>query len=293
MNDPTTLHYYSKLLLFQTNPDQGDMFAFQPDLPSGHRTIIHGLAHQLGLGHESHGAGEERRVHIYRTPGPSAALHALDPNRRQLNRAATTDFTNVRSNEASLYGGPATQSSGFLGAFADSQGGLSAGSNLRAAKSFADLRSYTPSPAQSASSFPAAALATNMSRFQDYAPASPNSSRSNVTPTTSTVPDSILNGMNSMNLGAPGFGQNNDNNPRLRGISSWDRETSGPGPIGSHRAYSGNHDDAARRNQVGSLRQQRGTLPDRTGGYARGRQGHQPRGSDELSSPSGVEIVVE
>ena len=295
MNDPTTLHYYGKLVIFQNNVNGDDMMAFPPDLPSSHRTVVHGLAHQLGLGHESHGVGEERRVHIYRTPGSgSAAMHALDPNRRQLSRAATTDFTNVRSTELTLYNGPATQSSGFLGAYPDSQGGLSVGSNLRTAKSFADLRSYTPSPAQSASSFPAAALTTNMARFQDYPPGSPNSSRSNITPTTGTMPESLLNGMSGMTLGGAGFGPRNGSPHRLRGISSWDRENSGPGPIGSHRTYSGNHDESSRsRNPGASLRQQRGTLPDRSGGFSRGRQGHQTRGSDELSSPSGVEIVVE
>lgn len=311
MNDPVTLNYYSKLILFQGDPGQGDVLAFPSDIPSSHRTVIHGLAHKLGLHHESHGVGDERRVHVYRSgangmsPPNSAQPYALDPNRR-LNRSATTDFTNVRQQqEQSFYGanGPATQSSGFLGFASDgTQGGLSASAaNLRPAKSFADLRYNTPSPAPSTNSFPAN-LTTNVSRFQEYAPGSPSSQRSNITPTTAGMPggpDSLISGMNTMSL-ERGFAPPSGSPNRLRGMVSWDRDnrdgqhSAGPGPIGGHRAYSGNHDEPGRNRSAASMRQQRGGVGERGSGYPRGRtNGHQPRGSDEMSSPSGVEIVVE
>lgn len=298
MNDPTTLRYYSQLILFQGDPAQGDVLGFPPDLPSAHRTVVHGLAHRLGLHHESHGSGNDRRVHVYRVPaGASPNQQYLnDPNRRVLNRAATTDFSSVRHQEPSLYGGPASQSSGFLG-FGENQNGLSVASNLRAAKSFADLRSYTPSPAQSTNSFPAN-LAPNLARFQEYTPGSPGSQRSNVTPTTTSMPESIINGMSTMALDHT-FVPRSGSPQRVRNMVSWERDgrdQSGamPGPIGGHRQYSGTQDDQSRNRSSGSVRQNRNPLPDRGNGFSRPRQnGHQPRGSDEMSSPSNVEIVVE
>lgn len=306
MNDPITLNYYSKLILFQSDPGQGDVLTFPPDIPSSHRTIVHGLAHKLGLHHESHGAGDERKVHVYRSsangrsPPASAQPYSLDPNRK-LNRSATTDFSAVRQQQepSSFYGGPASQSSGFLGFHDGNQGGLSVAANLRGAKSFADLRYNTPSPAQSTNSFPAN-LTTNMSRFQEYAPGSPGSQRSNITPNSAAMPgaDGLINGMGNMSL-ERGFGPPSGSPNRLRGMVSWDRDgrdgrSAGPGPIGGHRAYSGNHDEPGRNHSAASMRQPRGPMPDRSNGYPRGRaNGHQTRGSDEMSSPSGVEIVVE
>ena len=308
MNDPLVLQYYSKLILFQSDQGGDDVYIFPPELPSGHRTIIHGLAHSLGLHHESQGEGEQRRIHVYRNKhGAGFAGPLLDGQRRQLNRAATTNFDEARGME-SYYTGPASQSQGFLGGLSETQGGLSLGVNLRAAKSFADLRSYTPSPAQSAASFPAN-LATNIpARFQEYQPGSPGSSRSNVTPTTSTMPngpEALMNGMGNMTLsgGASAFGPGSGSPHRLRGMMSWDRNgaehaqnVQNPGPIGGHRAYSANHEDRGPLgpNRSMSLRQQRVPTDQRGGMFPpRGRQnGHAHHGSDEMSSTSGVDIVV-
>ena len=307
MNDPVVLQYYSKLLLFQGDQASDDVIVFPPELPSAHRTIIHGLAHSLGLHHESHGDADQRRIHVYRNKNAGGFPNPLlDPSRRQLNRAATTNFDEARGME-SYYNGPASQSQGLLGGLSDTQGGLSLGTNLRAAKSFADLRSYTPSPAQSAASYPAN-LSTNVpQRFQEYQPGSPGSSRSNITPTTATMPstqqEAILNGMGNMNLGGNGaFAPGSGSPSRLRGMMSWDREPSdrphaavNPGPIGGHRAYSATHDERGPLgpNRSVSLRQPRGPSDRNPMFPPRGRQnGHQHRASDELSSKSNVEIVV-
>jgi len=303
MNDPITLKYYSQLILFQAEGNT-EFYVFPSTVPPQHRTIIHGLAHQLGLGHTSHGSGELRQIHIFRTPAGANGMtptmtsnpNALSVRHRQLNRSATTDFTDVRG-DPNFYGAGlgSTQSTGFLG-FSDSQGGLSVGSNLRAAKSFADLRSYTPSPAQTAANFPAG-LAGNIGRFSEYGSNSPGSMRDNITPIATTIPpggnDALLvSGMNSMRLNG-GFEPAAGSPHRLRGMMSWDREA--PGPIGGHRTYSSNQEDQSRnRSQGAPTRQPRGTLPDRGNGFTRGRQnGHQTHGSDELSSPTGVETVVE
>lgn len=308
MNDPITLSYYSKLILFQGDSSQ-DVLSFPSTLPPTHRKVVHGLAHQLGLGHASAGNGEQRQLHVFRAGNVPAGLsptadtgNPIDAHRRQLNRAATTDFTNVKSTEPGFYGSPVTQSSNFLG-FPESQGGgLSVGSNLRAAKSFHDLRSYTPSPSHSTTSFPAG-LANNIARFTDYSQTSTTASRVNNTPSAnpgpSTTDSLLINGLNNMNLNNGnnnnnGFGAPSTSPQRLRGMMSWDREV--PGPIGGHRTYTANQVDDQNRNrtQGAPTRQPRGPLAERGNGFTRGRQnGHSSRGSDEISPPNGVEILVE
>jgi len=303
MNDPVTLSYYSKLILFQSDANQ-DLLTFPATLPPTHRKLVHGLAHQLGLGHASHGNGEQRQLHIFRGGSGSHGLsptlgdtpNPMEAHRRQLNRAATTDFNNVKSTEPGFYGSPGTQSSTFLG-FPESQGGgLSVGSNLRAAKSFHDLRSYTPSPSHSATNFPAN-LANNIARFTEYSQNNQGPARANVPLPTSSGPPTtesmLVNGLNNMNISNNGFGAPSTSPQRLRGMMSWDREV--PGPIGGHRTYATNNlDDQSRnRSQGAPMRQPRGPLAERGNGF-RGRQnGHSSRGSDEITPPNGVEILVE
>lgn len=298
MNNPQVLQYYSQLLLFKEDFAR-EVLTFPPSLPPTSRRIVHTLAHGLGLGHVSKGLGDNRSVSVFRQneaqnmspPMPHLPGAFGETQRRGLNRAATTDFSDVREQGfASLH----RQPSNYLG-FPESPGGLSAGQNLRAAKSYADLRSYTPSPVPSTASFPAT-LSTNFSRFQNFGETSSASTNPNITPTTTSMAgrdeNLLVNGLGGMSLGGGAFGQSGS--PRgLRGMMSWDRET--PGPIGGHRSFSTNHDDQSRdRGQGMPQRQPRGPIPERGQGFSRGRpNGHQGRGSDELSSQSGVEIVVE
>ncbi|EOD51473.1 hypothetical protein GTA08_BOTSDO09364 [Neofusicoccum parvum] len=129
---------------------------------------------------------------------------------------------------------------------------------------------------------------------QDYGTSSTNPS---LTPTATSMAnrdDSLLvNGLSGMSLGG-GFGQGGS--PRgLRGMVSWESDRN-PGPIGGHRSFSSNYDGEQSRDRSQGLptRQPRGPIPERGSGFSRGRQnGHHGRGSDELSSQSGVEIVVE
>lgn len=291
------LDFYTQLVLFKNDASRESM-TLPPTLSPQQRRIVHVLAHKMGLVHVSKGVGEQRAVHIFRMnengtnvspPIPQMpANHLVDSQRRALNRAATTDFSDVRGD--GFYGTLGRQGSGLLG-IADSASGLP---NLRAAKSYADLRSYTPSPVPSTASFPAT-LNTNIARFAEYGHNGNTSSNPNLAATATSMAsreDSMLvNGMNGMTLGS-GFGQGGS--PRsLR--NAWERDT--PGPIGGHRSFStANFDDQNRERSQGlPSRQPRGPVPERGTGFNRPRQnGHSGRGSDELSSSqSGVEILVE
>ena len=229
-----------------------------------------------------------------------SAIHAGDASRRGLNRAATIDFNEARSAEPGPYNSlRGQQSSGFLGV-PDSPGGFGTQPNLRAAKSYADLRSYTPSPVPSSASFPAA-LQSNIARYGGSAA----STTPTLTPTVSgsalghTREEGLLASMGNLTLGngmGPA-GPNGSSPMRARPMFSWDQDNQqqSTGPIGSNRSFSLNYDDAARNGgQTLPLRQPRGPVTDRGSGFSRARQsGHQARGSDELRPTSGVEIIVE
>ncbi|EON66591.1 hypothetical protein W97_05837 [Coniosporium apollinis CBS 100218] len=305
LNDPQTLQFYSQLLLFREDHSR-DVLAFPATLSPAQRRIVHTIAHQFNLLHMSRGSGDQRAVHIYRTEGalgnsspPIPQIptgYAGDTQRRALNRAATTDFSDVRASEG-FYGTLRGQSS-FLGFTPGSPGGLSAGPNLRAAKSYADLRSYTPSPVPSTASFPAT-LNTNYGRFGDYNHSAASTNPSLTTPIATSLSSRdetlLSNGFSGLSLGN-GFGQAGSPQ-RLRNMMSWgsERDREAPGPIGGHRSVSTNYDEHSReRNQGLPSRQPRGPIPERGTGFSRGRpNGHRNHGSDELSSSSGVEIVVE
>ncbi|KXT08294.1 hypothetical protein AC579_6680 [Pseudocercospora musae] len=300
LNDPLVLQHYSKLLLFKEDPAR-DLLVFAPTLSPPERRIVHTLAHHMGLGHMSKGEADRRAVHVYkegrpRLSPPMPTNQGLQTDqRRALNRAATTDFSDVRDN---YYGGGVPnlrhQASGYLAGYHEPAGGLGPNNPLRSAKSFADLRSYTPSPVPSTASFPAA-LSNNVARFQEFGRDSTQSNTPTLmTPTSSlpSDPSGIINGLGNMNLGGPGFA----GSPRgLRGFPSWDREN--PGPIGSNRSFSTNYDDRSQTRsamQGGPERQPRGPLPERGSGFPRRQNGHMQRNSDELSQQSSAaEITVE
>lgn len=301
LNDPESLSVYSKLLLFKEDQAK-DVLIFPANLTPPQRRIVHTIAHHMGLMHLSKGQNDQRAVHVFKEnarprlspPMPQIQNIQAESQRRGLNRAATTDFTDVRNQDA-FYGGVRHQNSAYLAGFQESPNSLAAGPNLRAAKSFADLRSYTPSPVPSTASFPAT-LSNNVSRFAEYArengaSATPALTTPNGTSLGSRDEGLLASALGSMNLGNNGFG----GSPRgLRGMMSWDRETN-PGPIGSHRAFSANnagYEDQSRGQGMPS-RQPRGPVTERGSGFPR-RNGHMNRGSDELSQQSnGVEITVE
>jgi hypothetical protein len=285
LNDPQVLQFYSQMLLFKETAERESM-TFPSTLAPSQRRIVHTLAHQLALAHVSKGEGEQRQVHIFKVHNnpnlspPMPQMPAEQP-RRGLNRAATTDFSDVRASEG-FYQAFGRQASGLLG-FPDSPGGP----NLRAAKSYADLRSYTPSPAPSTASHPIGRLGGNLEGLSFGTSTSTNP---NGTPTAGSMAQRdeglLERELGRMQLGST-FGQGGS--PRaLRQMTSWEN----PGPIGGHRTFGTTYEDQSRERGLPS-RQPRGPIPERGTGFSRPRQnGHQGRGSDELSSQSNVEILV-
>jgi len=282
MNDPLVLTYFSKLLVFQNDPGQGEIMTFSPNIPAEHRKLIHGLAHQLNLGHESQGLVEQRQVHVFRTPAgasPPDSSQGMDPGRRGLYRAATTNFDDVK--DPSFFGPLGRQASGYLGYPEQNGGSLGASRDLRGAKSFADMRSYSPSPSHPNASFPAG-LANNVARYSGEPPqTSPGQRTNGVSPASlgSGNTESILSGLGNLSLNPPsGFSARAPSPQRLRPMMSWDRGET-PGPIGGHRSMSANQGDL--RNGVAG-RQPR--IPMTNSGFSRRGDGQSSRGSDELSS---------
>ncbi|KAH8430801.1 putative R3H domain protein [Aspergillus melleus] len=307
LNDSTTLSYYSQLLLFKEDTSR-DSMVFAANLSPVQRRTVHTLAHNMGLGHASRGSGDQRQVQVFKVgPGANvspplssipAAVQPSDTARRGLNRAATIDFSEARNEGPSSYNTLRGQTSGFLGVL-DSPGNFGNTQNLRAAKSFADLRSYTPSPVPSSASFPAA-LQSNGARMPHYDGAT--SATSN-TPTLTPAPSGsslgmprddglLVNSLSSLSLGT-GIGGPNSSPRRLRSMFSWEQPESQPssaGPIGSNRSIGLGFDGQSQERMP--IRQPRGPLPEKGPGFRRP-NGHQPRGSDELRTNSGVEIIVE
>ena len=324
LNDTTTLSYYSQLLLFKEDTAR-DSVIFPANLTPVHRRTVHTLAHNMGLGHASRGSGEQRQVQVFKVmPGSNvspplssipAAVQPPDTARRGLNRAATIDFSESRNEGgANPYGGGGSggagnagagaggslrgQASGFLGVL-ESPGNFGNAQNLRAAKSFADLRSYTPSPVPSSASFPAA-LQSNGARVPQYDGAA--SAASN-TPTLAGTPSGsslgvqrddglLVNSLSSLSLGT-GIGGTNSSPRRLRGMFSWEQPDSQPssaGPIGSNRSIGLGFDSQLQERMP--IRQPRGPAPEKGPGFGR-QNGHQSRASHELRTNSGVEIIVE
>ena len=316
LNDPQHLGFYTQLMLFREDPTR-EALIFPSTLTPPQRRVVHTLAHHMSLGHVSRGNGDQRQVHVFRanqggqgiSPPLSqfSALPGGDPSRRGLNRAATIDFNEARSSEPGMYNTlRGQQSSGFLG-IPDSPSSFGNQQNLRAAKSVADLRTFTPSPVPSTASFPPN-LQSNIARFQDYGPGSGASATPTLTPTASGSQlgqyrdDGLINGFGSMSLG--GNAGPNGSPRRLRGAfssSSFNQDdqqsNSGPasaGAIGSNRSFSMNYDNSSQDRGL-PLRQPRGPSERGPPAFSRGRQnGHQGRGSDELRQQSSqVEIIVE
>ncbi|KAJ5795327.1 hypothetical protein N7457_001926 [Penicillium paradoxum] len=303
LNDTQTLSYYSQLLLFKEDTAR-DSVIFPHNLTPSQRRTVHTLAHTMGLGHASRGSGEQRQVQVFKIPGgpnaspPTSSIPPSgqsDGGRRGLNRAATIDFSEARQEGPGAFNTLRGQTSGFLGVM-DPPGNFANGQNLRAAKSFADLRSYTPSPVPSSASFPAA-LQSNGARLQYEGAPTGTSNTPTLTPAQSGSSlgmqrdDNLLvNSLGGLSLGT-GIGGPNSSPRRLRGMFSWEQDSqqSNAGAIGSNRGMGMGYEGQQERMPV---RQPRGPTPDKGTGFRR-QNGHQARGSDELRTTSGVEIIVE
>jgi RNA recognition motif-containing protein len=300
LNDPQQLEYYNQLMLFKANQERSHLVFDSTKTPT-ERAIIHMLAHHMNLEHRSEGQGDSRCVVVTKrdaliTPPVSQLPQsfAFDSTRRVLNRAATCDFGEYRE---TLHGHSlARQTSGMLDIPASpGLNGLSAPHNLRAAKSFADLRSYSPSPSQSNSGFPSSLAQTAQKFITDHNQSTTGTP--SLTPTSgggmSNHEDYLVREMNGMNLrgvdttvGTIGYERPSNSRSKPNSRIGQERETSSKsaGPIGSQRPVNGHSYEDKPRNGSTSVpeRQPRGPGGD-WGGFSRPRQnGHANRGSGEL-----------
>lgn len=295
MNDAKTLEFYTEMTLFRRDPSR-EVLIFPPTLEPHHRRVVHTLAHHMGLMHTSRGNGDQRQVHIHRpAPGtnvsPPTIPGAFGPNdglRQTLGRSSTADF----SAEGRQYDGPAfntlrgQSSVGLLDVMDSNAFGRTADSNLRNAKSFADLRSWSPSPVPSSASFPAA-LQTNGARLQALNDTA-GSNTPTLTPTASNsapgVPRDeqpfLISGFSNLSVGSNSGNQTSPRRQRsfFGNGSEWnDGQTfQATAPIGSKRTVSIGPEGTAQ--NANPMRQSRGPNSNSAMGFRR----PNGRGSDEL-----------
>lgn len=238
LNDPQTLEFYTELVMFRRD-DSREILVFPQGISPEHRRSIHILAHHMGLEHQSIGEADSRQLTVLKRQQPSptansqnAPANSLDVHKRGLSRAATFDFADNRearvasSNYAQVIGrqGPTLELPG-------SPDGSGIPNNLRAAKSFADLRSFTPSPSQASSSYLAPGGMNSMgptstARFGDYV----NNMPPPVHPGSSSTPgpkgdNGLVSGLGALNIGS------------YENLPGQNRST--PGAIGSQRPGAG------------------------------------------------------
>ncbi|KAK4183741.1 hypothetical protein QBC35DRAFT_477895 [Podospora australis] len=229
LNNPDTLQFYTELTLFRNDPNR-EIFVFPPTITPVQRRTVHILAHNMGLEHRSVGEGQHRQIHVVKDSATGSSLHlppgvSADAHRRGLSRAATIDFAETRAHGPGQYAtvGRSGRHGPTLELPDSPDGGLNA---LRGVKSFADLRSYTPSPSLSSTGFPQAA---SIAQYGEYS-ANLGSGGQNSSLTTPTTPGTNSNNDPSMLIG------------NLDGMSLSDtygsarlRPRDAPGAIGSQR----------------------------------------------------------
>jgi hypothetical protein len=158
-NDTQTLDFFSQLLLFKSDETR-EIFIFPATIAPPQRRIIHVLAQHLGLVHESVGQGDSRQVHVMKVSRSSqmgrantAMSSSMEAGRsRGLNRAATFDFADQNNRAVSHNYGYGLSRHGPTLEVPGSPDTPSMPTGLRAAKSFTDLRSFSPTTSSQSSS---------------------------------------------------------------------------------------------------------------------------------------------
>lgn len=293
MNDPRTLELYTEMMIYQR--DQGrEVLIFPATLEPHERRIVHTLAHNMGLAHTSRGTGDQRQVHIYRVaPGTNVSPPTLsgafsqEGLRQTLGRSSTGDGGDHRSYEAMPYNNQAILRGQSSVGLLDVDGGYgrNADNNLRNAKSFADLRTWSPSPVPSNSSFPAA-LQTNGARLQQQQGMNENASSNTPTLTPTGGPSGgrdepfLISSMGNMTIGATAPANTSPRRQRSL-FGDWTENQTNfqtTAPIGSKRNVSMGPDSR----EAAPIRQSRGPTSNNAIGFGR----NQGRGSDELRKAS-------
>lgn len=291
MNDPKTLEFYTEMTLFKRDLSR-EVLIFPPSLEPNHRRIVHTLAHHMGLAHTSRGSGEQRQVHIHR-PAPGTNISPPLPGvfvgpdglRQNLGRSSTADFSEGRPYEGPAFNTLRGQASvGLLDVDSNAYNRV-ADNNLRNAKSFADLRSWSPSPVPSSASFPAA-LQTNGARLQALNDSAGSNPPSATTTATSNPGPGVNRDEPFLISGFPNLTINNGGNQtsprRQRSFfgngSEWNdnQNYQATAPIGSKRTVSIGPDNGSQ--TANPMRQSRGPGANNAIGFRR----QNGRGSDEL-----------
>ncbi|KAF3918943.1 hypothetical protein ABW20_dc0107110 [Dactylellina cionopaga] len=297
LNNPQTLQFYSQLLLFRDDITR-EALIFPSTLSPSQRRIVHTLAHHMSLAHISRGSGETRQVQVFRhsqsvqsisPPSIPTVIPVESQQRRTLARATTMDFSETRSADGGVGIYSTIGRQGGLLDVPNSPSGKDAQNrtNLRAAKSFADLRSYTPSPVPTSASF-TIHLSQNALKYQQQAAEYTNGSSTapTLTPTASNSMNSInesllVNGLAGVSLGGGlGIGSTTlRGDPRdARGLLGSDGGMHGaigglsPSQTTSTRNFSmTSYDDQRdRSSQILPSRQPRGPDSERSVGFGRG-----------------------
>ena len=273
LNDPDTLEYYTELIMFRRDETR-EVLVFPPTVTPELRRNIHILAHHMGLEHQSIGEADSRQVTVLKQqqPSPTTNVQNLSVNpmdahkQRGLSRAATFDFAGDRearatsSNHSHVVGrqGPTLELPG-------SPDGAGVPNNLRAAKSFADLRSFTPSPSQASSGYlgPNSAMSGMPpgagARYGEYMGAVGQPGPGGAGGPGSKADGGIVSGLGGLSL-----------SPYDGAMQAQARST--PGAIGSQRPGAGAGKNAPER-------QPRGPEWEPSAGFGRRANGHMTRGS--------------
>lgn len=279
LNDPVTLQYYTELTVFRRDESR-EILIFPATVSPEERRQVHILAHYMGLEHRSVGDADARQIQVLKphVPSPTGQAHAnagtsvgLDVHRRGLSRAATFDFAADRESRGTGSNYPhAIGRQGPTLELPGSPDGTAIPNNLRTAKSFADLRSFSPSPSHSMSGYLNAGPGmggmpgSTLTRLGEYT-GSLSQANSMTTPTlTPTSPGTVASQGSNSNEAAVLAGT-------LSSLSLGSFE-SGPGPAPQHRGTPG---------AIGSHRPS-------ANGSGRGIPDRQPRGPEwETSSGFG------
>lgn len=298
MNDPKTLEFYTEMSIFRRDPSR-EVMIFSADLDPSSRRIIHTMAHHMGLAHTSRGTGEQRQVHVYRPapgtnvspPSLSGGFSGADGGRPPYPRGSNSDMHDGSFAQPHFDRLRGQSSLGLLDV--GEYGRAGADNNLRNAKSFADLRSWSPSPVPSSASFPAA-LQPNGTRLQQ-AQSSNETAGSNtpvLTPTASSgtgtgsnEPAFLISGFSGLNMASGSATQTSPRRQRMFG--GWDESQSyqpTAGTIGSGPKRSVSMaPESTSQERLNSIRQPRGPSANNNGGFRRNQ-----RGSDELRTAPAI-----
>lgn len=247
LNDPATLNNYIKLRGYKEDASKMDYLIFDASVTPEERRVIHILAHNMGLHHESFGNSDNRCAIVWKEgmqpPGlalnpshtPVSAVEQLQypGNNKSLARAATIDFGEQRTSSSNGYGTIGRHGNPALELPEGSPEGLNNVANLRTIRSMADLgrpgmQARTPSPRESA--YPSSSLRlteAGLSSRPDLSSAFPTGLAA-----TPTTPGSTLNHRAS-DLSLSGVTNNLSSLSVADGPYETNRQN--PGAIGSQR----------------------------------------------------------